>query len=291
MSRTSTACPPPSRRAAEGDPPALGRRLDRVADEVVEGLPQLRGIDDGDSRPGSLHLDSDPAGLGARACPSRDVAHERAEVHGLRREARRPRVLEELLHDPVDPLRLGGHDPEKILKLLPLGAARRCRSQELALQALGRHADRVQRVADLVGHGGSELAHGREAVATAQRLLRARVLLAEDAVAAAQPGEAEGERHQRPRRRHRRHEAGEHALFDPPHVVEAHPQAQARRLAAGEGHVARELEHRPALHDERPLARGGRGIRRLVAEGDPPVRVLEDRVRDLGAPGGDLFQE
>jgi hypothetical protein len=114
--------------------------------------------------------------------------------------------------------------------------------QELALQALGRHADRVQRVADLVGHGRGELSHRGEAVAPDERLLRPRMLLAEDAVAAAQPGEAEGEGHQDGRHRHGGHQAGEHALLDPPHVVEAHAQAKARRLAAREGNVAHELE-------------------------------------------------
>ena len=142
-----------------------------------------------------------------------------------------------------------------------------------------------------MGHRRGELAHRGEPVAPPQRLLRPRVLLAEDAVAAAQAGEAEGERHQAGRRRHRGDEPQRHPLLDPPHVVEAQAESQARGLAPREGDVARELEHGAAPHFEGSLARGGRRVRGHVAEGDPPVRVLEDGVRDLRAPRRDLLQQ
>ena len=139
------------RALAAGDDPDLAlaaERLDCVAGQVEQHLAQPLGI--------GRHLGQLGAGpedqldaLGQVGAGDLQAALDQAvDVGGLRVDAVRPGVVEELLQHAVEPIRLLDDDAEE-LPLLLVGRA---------IEVLRRALDRAERVADLVRQRGGHLA-------------------------------------------------------------------------------------------------------------------------------------
>ena len=241
VSRTSTTCPP-SRRGAQGDraaPPASrrGRCATGCRGPAAAGRGRRRPCRAA-SHAASVTPRASAEGRAGRRRRRRARRRGRRAGREPRAAARTPgtaarsrRCAVSRTSMPCEQLQSSSRSGSA-----PASSARNSRRRRWA-----RHGDGVERVADLVRHGRSELAHGGEAIAPAEGRLRAGVFRAQD---------AELRRSQRGRRRARTgrprrppsSRGGEHVPLDRRTSSRRRPR-RSRAGAAERGDVAEELEH------------------------------------------------
>jgi len=146
---------------ADDDLGAGGRGLDGVEDEIEEDLFELFGVgDDFAGGGGDLFAEGDGGGAGGVAGEREDRVDDGLRIDGL--EARRAGAgeLEEAREEAVEALGFEVDDLEAGLEVLVRGVA--------AAEDAGGAGDAGERVTDLVGEAGRELAGGGEALGLAQ---------------------------------------------------------------------------------------------------------------------------
>ena len=143
-------------------PSVAGQRLIGVADQVVENLLELPGIERrGWQGCGEIELDGDFAGFEFGFQQAQRFVQQRVDVLAFAARHGRPDGVQELFEDGVQPLDLAAGGGEVFLERFAVAGRE---FAQLAAEQLEVDVERIERVADLMGDPGGEQGERVEAL-------------------------------------------------------------------------------------------------------------------------------